>query len=56
MFERFVDWVTLKFPKVYRARLKWCKERHGWVQKTLVDGQVWERHECTKCGFWEDFG
>jgi len=56
MIEKLVDWATLKFPAVYRWRKQWCEKRHQWTTKTLVDGQIWERSECQRCGFWEDIG
>lgn len=56
LIDRVLDYFTMRFPRFYEFRRKWCKAHHGWIQKTLVDGQVWERNECLRCGFWEDCG
>jgi hypothetical protein len=51
-----IDYLTLRFNWLYRARLWWCKKFHSWDSREVNGDYRWERVECLSCGFWEDWG
>lgn len=57
MIERFLDYITKKYWRVYRVRLWWCEKFHQRKESHYGEGGVmWHRSECLRCGFWSEVG